>query len=284
MMTVRPVKPERRSMEREQAVLCEAVVEAGQRALQLASAGFETMTKSDASPVTSADLEVNRMLEQALLNAFPEDGWLSEESPDSPARLSKPRVWVVDPIDGTRAFMKGRPHFVISAALIELGRVVLGAVYNPSTRDLFTAARGDGTRLNGHAVRAEAPVAPRLNLLVNPYEFERGRFKGVADTVECRPLGSIAYSLALIATGAADAMITFERENEWDVAAGTLLIEEAGGSISDARGRPFRFNQPIPTFEGTVAAASHAGPAVQQLLHQLYSPLTPASSPCSGSR
>ncbi|HSE57068.1 MAG TPA: 3'(2'),5'-bisphosphate nucleotidase CysQ [Nitrospiraceae bacterium] len=259
-------------MEREQAVLCETVIEAGQRALHLASAGFETMTKSDSSPVTSADLEVNRMLEKALLDAFPEDGWLSEESPDSQRRLSKPRVWVVDPIDGTRAFMKGRPHFVISVALIELGRVVLGAIYNPSTGELFTAARGNGTRLNGNAVRADAPASPRLSLLVNPYEFERGRFKAIADTVDCRPLGSIAYSLALVASGAAAATITFERENEWDVAAGAILIEEAGGSISDLHRRAFRFNQTVPAFEGTIAASSEARAAIQELLHQLHRP------------
>lgn len=259
-------------MEREQAVLCEALIEAGQRALQLASAGFDTMTKSDHSPVTSVDLEVNRMLEKALLDTFPEDGWLSEESPDSAIRLSKPRVWIVDPIDGTRAFMKGRPHFVISVALVELGRVVLGAVYNPSTGELFTAASGNGTRVNGEAVRADAPASPRLSLLVNPYEFERGRFKTIADTVDCRPLGSIAYSLALVAAGAATATITFERENEWDVAAGAILIEEAGGTISDLHGRAFRFNQTIPAFEGTIAASSEARPAVQELLHQLHCP------------
>ena len=259
-------------MEREQTVLCEALIEAGQRALRLASAGFDTMTKSDHSPVTSADLEVNRMLEKVLLDAFPEDGWLSEESPDSQTRLSKPRVWIVDPIDGTRAFMKGRPHFVISVALVELGQVVLGAVHNPSTGELFTAASGKGTRMNGNAVRADAPASPRLSLLVNPYEFERGRFKTIADTVDCRPLGSIAYSLALVAAGAAAATITFERENEWDVAAGAILIEEAGGTISDLHGRAFRFNQTVPTFEGTIAASSGARLTVQELLRQLQRP------------
>jgi len=258
-------------MERELTVLREALIEAGQRALHLASAGFDTMTKSDHSPVTSADLDVNRMLEKALLNAFPEDGWLSEESPDSTVRLSKPRVWIVDPIDGTRAFMKGRPHFVISVALVELDRVILGAVYNPSTGQLFTADSGNGTRVNGIAVRANAnaPASPRLTLLVNPYEFERGRFNAITDTVDCRPLGSIAYSLALVAAGAAAAMITFERENEWDVAAGAILIEEAGGTISDLHGRALRFNQPVPTFEGTIAASSETRPAVQALVHQL---------------
>lgn len=257
-------------MEREQTVLCEAVVEAGQRALHLASTGFDTMTKSDHSPVTSADLEVNRMLEKALLDAFPKDGWLSEESPDSETRLSKSRVWVIDPIDGTRAFMKGRPHFVISAALVEMGRVVVGAIYNPSTGELFTAARGKGTRVNGNVVRADATASPRLSLLVNPYEFERGRFKAITDIVDCQPLGSIAYSLALVAAGAATATITFERENEWDVAAGAILIEEAGGNISDLHGHAFRFNQIVPTFQGTIAASSKARTAVQDVLQRLH--------------
>ena len=258
-------------MERERTILCRAVIEAGQRALAMAETGFATHTKADRSPVTSADLEVNRILEAALLEAFPDDGWLSEETPDSPARLSKSRVWVIDPIDGTKAFIRRRPFFVVSAALVQDGEPTLGAIYNPSTAELFTALKGQGASLNGNAIQANAPAEPRLGLLVNQTEFENGRFRVLGESVDCRTLGSIAYSLALVAAGQVPAMITFERENEWDVAAGTLLIQEAGGSITDAAGRPFRFNQPQPTYDGTVAASALASPVVQGVMQRLRS-------------
>ncbi len=258
-------------MERERTILCSAVIEAGQRALALAESGVEIRTKPDRSPVTSADLEVNRILESALLGAFPDDGWLSEESPDTAARLSKSRVWIVDPIDGTRAFIRRRPHFVVSAALVRDGRPVLGAVYNPSTGELFTAQEGHGARLNGSPIRADAPAAPRLGLLVNQSEFESGRFRVLGDTVDCRPIGSIAYSVALVAAGLVPAMITFERENEWDLAAAAILIQEAGGSITDAAGRALAFNQPKPTYHGTIAASSAARSVVDSLVQRLRS-------------
>jgi myo-inositol-1(or 4)-monophosphatase len=258
-------------VEREHTILCNAVVDAGQRALALASKGFEVHSKSDRSPVTTADLEVNRILERTLLSAFPEDGWLSEETPDSPARLSKSRVWVIDPIDGTKAFIRRRPHFVVSAALVQDGRPVLGAVYNPSTGELFTAASGQGTRLNGHLVQANAPAMPRLGLLVNPYEFERGRFRAIAEFADCRTLGSIAYSLALVAAGTAPAMITFERENEWDVAAGAILMLEAGGTITDGDGKTLQFNQSQPVYRGTIAVSSQARSVVTSLVQRLRS-------------
>lgn len=258
-------------MERERTILCRAVVEAGQRALAIAETGFDTRTKADRSPVTSADVEVNRILEEALLQSFPDDGWLSEESPDSPARLSKSRVWVIDPIDGTKAFIKRRPFFVVSAALVQGGEPVLGAIYNPSTGELFTAVKGQGAHLNGNTIAANAPAGPRLGLLVNQTEFESGRFRELGEAVDCRTLGSVAYSLALVAAGQVPAMMTFERENEWDVAAGTLLIREAGGSITDAAGRPFRFNQPQPIYEGAIAASAQAGPIVKEYLQRLHS-------------
>lgn len=258
-------------MEREHAVLCAAIVEAGQRALALASAGFQIMTKPDRSPVTSADLEVNRLLESALRGAFPDDGWLSEESPDSPERLSKSRVWVIDPIDGTSAFIKRKPHFVISAALVQDGDPVVGAIYNPSTAELFAASRGRGATLNGGAIRADAKPGAKLGLLVNTSELEGGRFRAIADVADCRTLGSIAYSLALVAAGMAPAMITFEKEYEWDVAAAAILLREAGATMTDGLGQPMRFNQPQPLYRGTIAMSPAAHPAVDLIMARLRS-------------
>ncbi len=256
-------------MEHELTVLCRAMVDAGKRALRLADTGFEVYTKPDHSPVTSVDLEVNRLLEAALRGTFPEDGWLSEESPDSAERLSKARVWVIDPIDGTKAFIKRRPTFVISAALVQDGHPLVGAIYNPSTEELFSAVRGHGARLNGHLIRANAPPSTPFPLLVNSGELDHGRFRALGEAVACQSLGSIAYSLALVAAGRAPAMLTLEREYEWDVAAATVLIQEAGGWITNGAGAPFSFNQAVPQFRGTIAVSSEARKTCEPLVARL---------------
>jgi myo-inositol-1(or 4)-monophosphatase len=133
-------------------VLIDVIRKAGLEALRFVVDGFETIQKPDHSPVTSADLAVNQVLQSCLTSAFPQDGWLSEESPDSLDRLQKRRVWVVDPIDGTKAFISGEPEFCISVALIELGQPVVAGIFNPSTDELFTATRGAGLSLNGKSV------------------------------------------------------------------------------------------------------------------------------------
>ncbi|HZS12524.1 MAG TPA: inositol monophosphatase family protein, partial [Nitrospirales bacterium] len=141
------------AFERELTVLTEALRDAGRRALEIQALGAEVTIKADHSPVTSADLEIDRLLHAVLQKAFPEDGWLSEESPESASRLQAKRVWVVDPIDGTKYFIDRVPEFGISVALVEGGEVQVGAVFNPATDELFTAARGRGAWLNGVPIR-----------------------------------------------------------------------------------------------------------------------------------
>lgn len=253
-------------MERELTLLCEAVRRAGLRAMELRRDGFETFIKPDRSPVTTADLAVDRMLREALLAAFPDDGWLSEETADDPIRLEKKRVWVVDPIDGTKYFMRGESQFAVSAALVQEGTVVAGAVFNPATDELFGAARGLGTRLNGVRVPVPPPAGERLVVLVNPPALERGTFAAYAPHADCRPMGSIAYTLALVAAGRADATVNFERLSEWDVAAGVLLVQEAGGVAAGGGGEPLRFNRPDPGLRGVLAAGPGRWPLVEALL------------------
>jgi myo-inositol-1(or 4)-monophosphatase len=256
-------------MERELATLIDTMRHAGTRALELAKSGFEVQTKKDRSPVTTADLEVNRMLHEMQCDHFPDDGWLSEESPDDPARLEKARVWIVDPIDGTKAYVNRLPEYCISAALVEHGRPVMAAIFNPSTDELFTAIRDQGLLLNG------TPVAPPPSqilsplILVSPRELHSGRWAGFDGTVQCRPIHSIASSLALVAAGRAQATITIEPENEWDLAAGALLIEESGGVVHDAAGKPLAFNQPHPRFRGVIAVAATAREELRAQLHAL---------------
>jgi myo-inositol-1(or 4)-monophosphatase len=254
----------------ERNVLIDVIRQAGVEALRFAVDGFETIQKPDQSPVTSADLAVNRVLQSRLTSEFPQDGWLSEESPDSPDRLKKRRVWVVDPIDGTKAFISGEPEFCISVALIEQGQPVLAGIFNPSTDELFTATRGGGLRLNDEPItppsawRGQHPV-----IALNSWEQRIGRFASLEQSAYNRPIRSIAWVLALTATGRIEAAVTLEPENEWDVAAGALLMTEAGGTISDGRGHDLTFNRREPRYSGIIATSPHCPEAVTRQLKLL---------------
>jgi len=252
-------------MDRELNLLVESVREAGARALELARIGFDVQTKSDRSPVTTADLEVNRILHAMQQKHFPEDGWLSEESPDDPARLQHARVWIVDPIDGTRAFIRKLPEFCISAALVEKGRPLTAVIFNPSTDELFSAVRGRGLRINGTPIAGSANTDSPL-VMVSPGEFRNGRWAELGPRIQTGIFHSIAHALTLVAAGRAQAVVTAEKENEWDLAAGVLLIEEAGGTVEDAHHRPLTFNQPVPQFTGLLALSGTTEPPLQPLL------------------
>ncbi|MGC4097599.1 MAG: 3'(2'),5'-bisphosphate nucleotidase CysQ [Nitrospira sp.] len=254
----------------ERDVLIDAIRMAGAEALRVAVEGFQTIQKPDQSPVTSADLAVNTVLHARLTSAFPQDGWLSEESPDDLNRLQKKRVWVVDPIDGTKAFIKGEPEFCISVALIEQGQPMVAAIFNPSTDELFTAVHGEGLHLNNEPVSPSAALSgPHPVIALNPWEQQIGRFTSLMPSTTSRPIRSIAWVLTLAAIGRIEAVATLEPENEWDVAAGTLLIEEAGGTITDGRGQDLIFNRQEPRYRGIIATGPHCPDAVTQQLNLL---------------
>lgn len=250
--------------------LATAVRTAGTEALRLATDGFETIQKPDQSPVTSVDLAVNDILHTHLLSAFPQDGWLSEESPDDPVRLQKDRVWVVDPIDGTKAFIKKVPEFCISVALIEHGHPIVAAIYNPSTDELFSAIRGEGLQLNRKPVESrQVSTGQRPIIALSSWEHQIGRFSALDSSTQNRPMLSIAWSLALMACGRIDAVATFEPENEWDVAAAVLLTNEAGGTITDGSGQALTFNQPTPRYRGIIATSPCCPPSLSLALTSL---------------
>ena len=263
-------------MEQELQILVEAIKLAGRKALELTGEALSIHTKSDHSPVTTADLAVDRLIHEAVARHFPDDGWLSEEQQDDRERLRKKRTWIVDPIDGTRAFIKKVPEFCISVALVENACPIIAAILNPSTGELSTAIRGKGARFSGGAGGPwQSTHMDDLPLvLVNPWELRKGRFHSLSHQVQCRPVGSIAYALANVAAGRATAAVMLEGGNEWDVAAGVLLIEETGGTVTDARGKRFRFNQADPGVQGTIATGRNAPP----LLRAALSALVPAMS------
>lgn len=219
--------------------------------------------------MTSADLEADRILKARLMKILPDAGWLSEETRDDPSRLGRERVWVVDPLDGTREFVRRLPEYTISVALVERGVPVLAVVHNPATGELFRAERGCGATLNGKPIRAERSGAGRVVLLASRSEIARGEWAPLEGRAEIRPVGSIAYKLALVAAGRADGTFSTGPKHEWDVAAGVLLVTEAGGRAVDRSGRAHTFNQPDPVVDGIVATAPAAADHVWALFARL---------------
>ncbi len=244
--------------QREWNVARDAARAAGLAVLKARAETLDVDRKADASPVTSADMESNRLLRQALLGAFPDDGWLSEETADDASRLDKRRCWVVDPIDGTKEFLQGIPEFCISVALVEAHRPVVGVVHNPSTAQTWHAVAGSGAFLDDQGVLCRPSAGERLQLAASRSEIGKGKWTPWADRVRLRPAGSAAFKLALVASGEVDATFTLAPRNEWDIAAGVLLVAEAGGACTDRDGEPLALNQPDPLKSGIFAASAAA--------------------------
>jgi myo-inositol-1(or 4)-monophosphatase len=215
--------------------------------------GQEVRYKSAEQPVTDADLHADRRLHDELVGARPGYGWLSEETKDSPERLSLSRVWVVDPIDGTNSFIRGYPEWAISVGLSVDGRAVLGIVHNPVSGELFHAARGMGAFLNGTPIHVSAEGREGGPLAwASRSEMRRGEFDGFGGW-QVTPLGSTAYKMAKVADGAGDVFISRGPKSEWDVCGAAVIVEEAGGHVTDATGADLSFNRPNPSVAGIAA-------------------------------
>lgn len=242
-------------------LLKSAVREAGKIALKFFGGHYKRWTKDGGSPVTEADLAVDTFLKNTLRPARPGYGWLSEESLDDPARLGTRRVFVVDPIDGTVAFMKGRPHFTICAAVVEDGRPIAGVVFNPAADENFTAETGSGAFLNGASIHVgRRTEIAGCRLLGNKQVF-----------VDWPPMhvenfSSIAYRVALVAAGRFDAMISLTTKRDWDMAAADIILNEAGGRLAGPDGAPLAYNGPLALQGATIAAGPGlTGPLLAEL-------------------
>lgn len=204
-------------------------------------------------PVTEAD----RQVDEALARILPRDGegWLSEESKDDQSRLSHQRVWAVDPLDGTKEFVEGVPEWCVSIGLVEDGRAVAGGIANPATGEYVLGAVGHGVTYNGRPARvSERQDLQGALVLASRSEVGRGdwdRYRGAPFTVQ--PMGSVAYKMALVAAGRADATWTLAPKHEWDVAAGVALVLAAGGRVRTLDGSPLVFNQKRPWLSGLAA-------------------------------
>ena len=187
----------------------ETAIKAGVLILKYFNADYEIQNKSYNNPVTTADKEADKLIKKTLLAANPNYGWLSEETKDSPDRLEKKFVWVVDPIDGTKEFIKGIPEFVVSIGLVKNGEPVVGVIYNPITKEIFSAKKNGGSFLNDRKLKS---------------------------------IGSVAYKLALVAAGKADIFATLKPKNEWDICAAHCIINESGGKLIDLDGNSRIYN------------------------------------------
>jgi myo-inositol-1(or 4)-monophosphatase len=229
--------------EREVGVARGAAVEAGDAIARHAAGDRTSWDKAEDSPVTRADLEANGIICNALRSAFPDDWILSEETADQPQRLRAERVWVVDPLDGTKEFIAGVPEFSVSIALVQRGVPVVGVVYQPLTRECFWAAQGRGAWLGDEPLHVS--TVDRLedsSVLSSRTEMSRGQVDAYAGWFrELRPIGSVALKLALVAAARGDLWISAAPKSEWDVCAGDLLVREAGGCFVavDSGGRSY---------------------------------------------
>lgn len=227
--------------------------------------GVARWDKSPGNPVSAADLAVDAQLKAELLAARPDYGWLSEETADDAARLGRRRIWVVDPIDGTRDFLRGRTGWAVSVALVEDGAVVLGALAAPARQQVFVATLGGGATLNGVplAVSGRTDLAG-ARLPVEAANLVAGFWPEPWDAVAVERPNSLALRLAHVASGFADGWIEGRTVAEWDVAAAVLIVTEAGGVVTNRDGAPLAFNRPSPAVHGLVAAT----PALHAPLHR----------------
>ncbi|MBM3502820.1 MAG: 3'(2'),5'-bisphosphate nucleotidase CysQ [Alphaproteobacteria bacterium] len=239
----------------EREALTAAVREAGRLALRYFQGDVKSWQKGPDNPVSEADIAVDDLLKERLAAAYPGYGWLSEETEDDRRRLSAERVWVVDPIDGTRAFLKREPEFAIVAALVEHGRPILGAVFNPAKDEFFLAAAGAGATLNDRPIRTSRQAGVvGAKLLSSRRTFERHNWIEAANGAEFRFVNSMAYRVALVAAGRFDATITLSRKSDWDIAAADILITEAGGCMTRIDGGRIEYNRPGVEHPNVVAA------------------------------
>lgn len=214
---------------------------------------IEAEYKAGHDPVTEADRAIDMALRANLLRDG--EGWLSEESVDNFSRLEKSRVWVVDPLDGTREFVAGIPEFCVSVGMVEDGSPVAGGIYNPATKETFIGSLETGVTYNGSRARpSQRKTLEGATVLASRSEIKRGEWKTFENaSLNICPMGSVAYKLARVSAGLADITFTLTPKNEWDVAAGAALVLSAGGYLGTLENTDLRCNKKNPLLSGLIA-------------------------------
>src|SRR5271170_4190182 len=239
---------------RDAVLLTATVREAGALALSLFRTELKNWTKGASSPVSEADIAVNELIERRLRSATPDYGWLSEESVDDEARLERHRVWIVDPIDGTRGYLAGRDDWCVSVALVAKQRPVLACVFAPASDEFFFAVRGQGAMRNDRPVHAAAGTELDFSRIAGPKPLVQ-RLNRQPDDIILHPrIGSLALRLCRVAQGSLDAAFAGGQSRDWDLAAANLIVQEANGNMTALSGDAISYNRQDVTHGVLVAA------------------------------
>jgi myo-inositol-1(or 4)-monophosphatase len=236
------------------AALDAAVRDAGLLTRSMQTADLKSWTKSGSSPVSDADHAANDLIRDRLQAATPDYGWLSEESDDDATRLGKRLTWIVDPIDGTRAFLAGREDWCVSVALVDGDTPVLAAVYAPATDEFFSAVRGHGATRNGIAVRATGGTEFDVSRMAGPKYLVERLMRTSTDIAPHPRIGSLALRLCRVADGSLDLAFAGGHCRDWDIAGADLIVSEAGGKLTLLAGDVIRYNRKDVTHDNLVAA------------------------------
>ena len=232
-------------MKNELEIATSAAIKAGKIISSYYKSIYEIKEKGYKNPVTTADHKSDECLKNLLIGARPKYGWLSEETVDNGLRINKKRVWVVDPLDGTKEFIEGIPNFVVSIGLVENGIPIVGVLHNPITLETFTASKGNGAFLNGNLISCKARDRVSDMIILNSRsETKKGLWEDFKSAFsEFKAVGSVAYKLGLTAAGEADVFASLRPKNEWDICAGNCIINEASGKLINLNGSEIVYNQ-----------------------------------------
>jgi len=245
------------------ALITEAAHAAGALARDMRRKGLQVEYKDDRSPVTDADLATDALLTERLRAARPDYGWLSEETADATHRLDCRRIFVVDPIDGTRAFLNDRPWWSVAIAIVEDGVAVAGVVYAPEFEQTYVATAGGGAWLNGERIQpSSALLLEDCRMAGDPALFRHPAWPQPWPNMRVEPRNSTAYRMCLVASGDFDAAVAPVRKSDWDVAAGDLIAREAGCFVGDHLGAAFRYNRPRPSQASLICATPALAPLI----------------------
>ncbi len=239
---------------RDARLLKDVVRDAGRLAFSMFRTELKNWTKGVSSPVSEADIAVNELLEKGLRSATPDYGWLSEESADDERRLDRRLVWIVDPIDGTRSYLAGRPDWCVSVALVENASPLLAAVFAPASDEFFFAVRGQGATRNGAAVSATPGTELDFSRVAGPKPLVERLNRSSGDVAIHPRIGSLALRLCRVAEGSLDAAFAGGQSRDWDLAAANLIVQEANGSMTALSGETILYNRREVTHGVLVAA------------------------------
>lgn len=246
-----------------------AAQHAGALAMQWFGTDMEVQDKGKNHPVTQADLAVDRYLHETLRAARPDYGWLSEETVDDESRLTCKRTFVVDPIDGTRAFIRGDPHFAVSLAVVEDGQPITGVVFNPAKRRLYAAAKDQGATCDGGRIQVhQCTDLSGCHMIAHKDLFRWKKWPRKWPGMKVSPRNSMAWRMALVASGHADGTLTLRPKSDWDLAAADLIAREAGAKVTDPFGREFCYNLHSTRKAGVICAGKRLHALIEERIEE----------------